>query len=183
MNDEICVKEFTILKEEAKTSMAVLAACDYVVALKKGKDNFLQDKEYCKKAVENLAKKDKIEIVKKTKRSEKLVDIRSNIYCITTDQKEFEAFTKVSYAKSELDTEEYDPLFYCELTAGSIVNIKPELVLEALCREEGQQFDPLDYQIHRIEMYADQNGKKGEIHTFATEVKCDLVPLSEYEAK
>jgi len=163
--------------------MAVLAACDYVVALKKGKDNFLQDKEYCKKAVENLAKKDKIEIVKKTKRSEKLVDIRNNIYCIKTDPKEFEAFTKVSYGKSKLDTEEYDPLFYCELTAGSIVNIKPELVLEALCHEEGQEFNVLDYQIHRIEMYADQNGKKGEIHTFATEVKCDLVPLSEYEAK
>ena len=183
MNDEICVKEFTVLKEEAKTSMAVLAACDYVVALKKGKDNFLQDKECCKKAVENLAKKDKIEIVKKTKRSEKLVDIRNNIYCIKTDPKEFEAFTKVSYGKSELDTEEYDPLFYCELTAGSIVNIKPELVLEALCREEGQEFNVLDYQIHRIEMYADRNGKKGEIHTFATDVKCDLVPLSEYEAK
>ena len=119
----------------------------------------------------------------RSKRSEKLVDIRNNIYCIKTDPKEFEAFTKVSYGKSQLDTEEYDPLFYCELTAGSIVNIKPELVLEALCHEEGQEFNVLDYQIHRIEMYADQNGKKGEIHTFATEVKCDLVPLSEYEAK
>lgn len=183
MNDEICVKDFTILKEEAKTSMAVLAACDYVIALKKGKDNFLQDSSRCDQAVKSLASKDKIEIVKKTKRSEKLVDIRKNIYCITTDKKEFEDFTKNSYGQSELDIEEYTPLFYCQLTAGSIVNIKPELVLEALCREEGQTFDVLDYQIHRIEMYADKNGKKGEIHTFHTEVPCDLIPLSEYEAQ
>ena len=36
MNEEITVKDFTILEEEAKSSMAVLAACDYLIAVKKG---------------------------------------------------------------------------------------------------------------------------------------------------
>ena len=31
-----------------------------------------------------------------------------------------------------LDTEEYQPVFYCQLTAGSVLNIKPELVIFAL---------------------------------------------------
>lgn len=180
MNTEIKVKDFTVLEDTAKTSMAVLAACDYLVALKSDKVNFLKDETKRRETIERLNAQDTIEIVKKTKRSEKLVDIRENIYKLTTDLEEFEKFTKISYGEMALDTEEYLPLFYCQLTAGSIVNIKPELVLEALCRQEGEAFNVLDYQIHRIEMYGDADGKKGEIHTLSSEIPCVLQPLSLY---
>lgn len=83
MNDEIRVKGFTLLEESSKTSMAVLAACDYLVAVKKGKDSFLLDIPGQRKAVRELLAQDSIEICKKTKRSEKIVDIRENIYQIT----------------------------------------------------------------------------------------------------
>lgn len=180
MNDEIRVKDFTVLTEESKTSMAVLAACDYLVTVKPDKTSFLTDSARRKDAVAKLLSRDSIEILKKTKRSEKVVDIKENIYKLTDDLKEFEAFTGESYGKMALDTEEYKPVLYLQLTAGSMVNIKPELVLEALCTQEGEAYDWLAYQIHRIEMYADSDAKKGEIHTLSSEIPCRLVPLSEY---
>ena len=50
MNEEIRVKDFTVLDEESKTSMAVLAACDYLVGVKPGKESFLLDQVRRKEA-------------------------------------------------------------------------------------------------------------------------------------
>lgn len=180
MNDEIRVKGFTLLEESSKTSMAVLAACDYLVAVKKGKDSFLLDIPGRREAVKELLAQGSIEICKKTKRSEKIVDIRENIYQITDSLQEFEAFTGISYGAAALDPVEYSPVLYMQLTAGSVVNIKPELVIEALCRQAGEEYDWLSYQIHRMEMYADMDAVKGEVHTMSSAVPCSLVPLSKY---
>lgn len=188
MNEEIRVREFTILRDEAKPSMAMLAACDYVVAVKTGKDSFLlpenQDEDRghsVSTLVKNFLAQERIEILKKTKRSEKLVDIRENIYVLTDQWEYFEEQTKDHGKIHCLDPEQYTPVLYMQLTAGSIVNIKPELVLQALADFAGETFDPLAYQIHRMEMYGDADGKKGEIHTMCSEIPCRLVPLSEYD--
>lgn len=183
MNEEILVKDFTILKEESKTSMAVLAACDYLITVKPGKDSFLLDETRRKTVLETFSGRDKIELLKKTKRSEKMVDIRDNIYKVTDSLEEFQIFTGISYGNLMLDTREYEPVLYMQLTAGSVTNIKPELVLEALCTQEGEAFDWLDYQIHRLEMYGDVNMVKGEVHTYSSDISCQLVPLSEYGRK
>ena len=183
MNEEITVTDFSVLTEEAKPSMAVLAGCDYLIALKPDKESFLTDAKERSQVLERFQARDTVEILKKTKRSEKLTDIRENIYCITDECRTFETFTGRNYQKLALDTTEYTPLLYCQLTAGSIVNIKPELVLEALCQQEGKEYNPFAYQIHRLEMYADANAKKGEIHTLHSEIPCKLVSLAEYERK
>lgn len=183
MNEEIRVKDFTVLDETAKTSMAVLAACDYLIAVKPEKTSFLLDENRRKQALQTFVQRQTVEIQKKTKRSEKIVDIKENIYCVTDDREPFFAFTGMDYGKLSLDTTSYTPVLYCQLTAGSMVNIKPELVIEALCAQEKEPFVWMDYQIHRMEMYADANAKKGEIHTYSTEVPCRLVSLSEYGAK
>ena len=47
------------------------------------------------------------------------------------------------------------------LAAGSEYNLKPELVLEALCRETGYEYKKFDYQVHRIETY--MKNKEGEL--------------------
>ena len=59
-------------------------------------------------------------------------------------------------------------------------NIKPELVLEAMAKMNGFEYNTLDYQIHRLEMYADKTAKKGEVHLLYSEIPCSLVPLSEF---
>ena len=183
MNEEIQVKSFVVLAEEAKTSMAVLAACDYLIAVKPDKDSFLLDEARRREAVLRFRDREHIEILKKTKRSEKLVDIRENIYCITDDGEEFRRSTGNFSGDLPIALgEEFVPVLYCELTAGSVTNIKPELVLEALCNQEGEEYDWLAYQIHRLEMYADVDGVKGEVHTPFSEKPCRLVPLEEFEA-
>ncbi|MCH5267466.1 MAG: DUF2344 domain-containing protein [Lachnospiraceae bacterium] len=180
MNDEIRVRDFTVLRDEAKPSMAMLAACDYVVAAKKHRDSFLQRVDLLD-LLDRFLGQDKIEIHKKTKRSEKLVDIRENIYHLSADKESLEKHTGVDYGTSCLEEELYKPLIYMQLTAGSVVNIKPELVLEAMAAMAGEDFDVLDVQIHRMEMYGDLNGKKGEVHTLSSETTCKLVPMSEYD--
>lgn len=183
MNEEIRIKDFTVLSDEAKTSMAVLAACDYLVTVKPDKSSFLTEVPDLKKVFEAFLSQEQITILKKTKRSEKLVDIKENIYCLTTERSKFESFTKGSYETLSLDTKVYQPLFYCQLTAGSVINIKPELIIEALAQYMDKEYSALDYQIHRLEMYADTNAKKGEVHTRSSETPVQLLPLSVYEKR
>lgn len=180
MNDEIKVLGFTELEEDTKPSMATLAACDYMIAVKPDREGAFADGILTEDIIQGFLSRDKIEIVKKTKRSEKLVDIKDNIYHIATDLKSFSSLTGTEYGKLCIDTDYYKPLLFCQLTAGSIVNIKPELVMEAICNYMDVPFDILDFQIHRLEMYADADGKKGEIHTMTSEIPCRLVSMSEY---
>lgn len=39
------------------------------------------------------------------------------------------------------------------LASGSKDNLKPELVVEAMCNEAGVSFNRYDYRIHRLETY------------------------------
>ena len=55
-----------------------------------------------------------------------------------------------------------------------------EGILEAMAKMNGFEYDTLDYQIHRLEMYADKTAKKGEVHLLYSETPCSLVPLSEF---
>lgn len=131
--------------------------------------------------VHRFMEQSSITILKKTKRSEKEVDIRDNIYHLSTGLEQLQGHTGMKYEESCLEGSAYRPLLYMQLTAGSVVNIKPELVLEAMAAFAGDTFSFLDVQIHRLEMYGDADGKKGEVHTFSSETPCRLLPLSEYD--
>ena len=74
-----------------------------------------------------------IEIMRKTKRSEKLTDIRPWIY-------------DMKVKKSGV---------WMQLSTGSVSNLKPELVMEAFCKWCGVELPPFAYTILREEVYAD----------------------------
>lgn len=169
MNDEIRVEGFTYIKDTAKPSMAALAACDYLIALKHGKDNRFADKEFTRNQIESFLLQDKIEIIKKTKKSEKTVDIKPGIYYMAESLEKFKDFTGRDFTE---DTRFCDimgdrPVLFLRLVSGSATNIKPVLVIENFCRYAGLIYNEFDYQIHRLEMYAMENG--------------DLIPMMEYE--
>ena len=66
---------------------------------------------------------------------------------------------------------------YMQIATGSVVNIKPELVMEAFYNYIKVPFSAFAYQIHRMEMYADLNGNtKVEPEEYGKNRK--LVPLS-----
>ena len=89
-------------------------------------------------ALPAFAEKEKVEIVKKTKSKEKLTDIRPLIYAVR----------------------EYKDGIYMLLASGSRDNLKPELVVEAMCESAGVPFNRYDYRIHRLETYM---GEKEEL--------------------
>lgn len=166
MNDEIRVNGFSFLKDTARPSMSVLAACDYIIAVKPEHTSQLVNKEFIKKRLDDFIKQDKIEILKKTKKSEKITDIRGSIYHISDNIEDFIKMTGREYKKSCIN-EMCLPILYCQLSAGSVVNLKPEVVLEALCNYSGIEYNSSVYQIHRLEMYADADGQ--------------LIPMAHYE--
>lgn len=180
MNDEIRVKDFLLLPDDAKPSMAMLSGCDYVITLKPDVQSPFRDREWTSAKWKEFQAQDTILILKKTKRSQKEVNIRPNIYYASGDRAEFEQMTGQSYDNLCIDLDEFTPVLFCQLTAGSVVNIKPELLMQAFCEYTGVNYEPLMYQIHRLEMYGDANGKKGEVHLLHDELPCQLVPLSEY---
>lgn len=181
MNDEIRVRDFCLLPDQSKPSMAMLAACDYVITLKPGVESVFRDRAWTARRLEEFLARDQIWITKKTKRSEKEVDIRKNLYYVSTSQKSFQEMTGQTYNKLCIDLEEFAPVLFCQLTAGSVVNIKPELLLQAFCQFVDTAYEPLHYQLHRLEMYGDLDGKKGEVHLLQDEIPCRLVPLSQYQ--
>jgi radical SAM-linked protein len=180
MNDEIRVKDFKQLPDDSKPSMAMLAGCDYVITLKPGVVSDFRDIKYVEKILADFLAQKEIVITKKTKRSEKETDIRPNLYYVSCGREVFQTMTGQVYKELCIDLETFAPVLFCQLTAGSVVNIKPELLLEAFCHFADVPYQPLDYQIHRLEMYGDLDGKKGEVHLLGDEIPCRLVPLSQY---
>lgn len=126
---EIEVISFREISSEKKmTAMAIVAGADYQVRVKDG--------NYPQGAKEQLAAfyaQDEIMVMKQTKRSEKMVDIKPMIYQLSMK----------------------DDVIFMQLAAGSVENLKPDLVMRAFCEYAGSGYADLTFAYHRLEMYAD----------------------------
>ena len=122
--DDIQVLSYIELPDDSKKSMALLAGADYMVDMKF--DNSL--------IVDFLNQKE-IKVLKKTKKSEKVVDIKPLIYKL----------------------ENRDDKLFMQLAHGSQSNLKPGLVLDALC--EFANIDRPEFvMMTRLEMYYEKDG-------------------------
>lgn len=138
--NETCVEgieviSFRQISDEKKMSgMTILAAADYLVQPKDTlPDNWMAQ-------FEAFMAQTELRIMKKTKRSEKEVDIRPMIYS-----------WKIR-----------GNAIYLQLAAGSSQNLKPDLVMDAFCQylsadnpTQEKPEKPGDFSYHRLEMYAD----------------------------
>ncbi len=153
MNDEIRVKSFVELEEGSKNAMSIVAAADYCISVKDGyefPDNYQQ-------LFETFLAQNEIIMKKKTKKSEKEMDIRPYIYEYAFSAQEFSE--KIGGTADDSAAQKYEngKKIYFQITTGSVVNIKPELILEAFCLYADIPFEKFAYQIHRMEVYADLN--------------------------
>lgn len=157
--NEACVEGIEVLSfrqisdEKKMTGMTILAAADYLVQPRHTQEENAASKDggglFMGVApgdwtgqFEGFLARPEIRIVKQTKRSEKEVDIRPMIY----------------------GWDIRDDFVLLQLAAGSVQNLKPDLVMEAFCRYLGAggtdgKEPPFSY--HRVEMYADI-GTEGE---------------------
>lgn len=118
------VKGYRLLPDNAKNCMAVIAAADYIVHFKGDKLPF------CEKEIHDYLSQSEISIIKKTKKSEKEINIRPLIY----------------------DIQLHEGGLFMKIASGSVNNIKPELVLESLCNFTNADIPKVIYE--RMEMYA-----------------------------
>ncbi len=132
MNDTVVegieiVNMVPISDDKKQTGMSIVAAADYLSSLKNGE--FPED---WKKKAEGFMSQPNISIIKKTKKNEKEVDIKPMIY-------KFEV---------------RDDSVYMLVATGSVENLKPELVMRALCGYIGVDVDSVSFAHHRLDVYA-----------------------------
>jgi radical SAM-linked protein len=139
MVDGISVRSFRYLPENSKTGMSIIAAADYLV-FPKYENAFPES--VTEDLIRGFMEQEEIQIVKKTKKSEKEVNIRPLIYAMELRK---------------------DGIFL-NLSAGSVENLKPQLVMtafEAYAKSQGVLSDDKlpELQYHRVEMYAAENDR------------------------
>ena len=125
--DEIVISSFKALPDRCTNAMASVNAASYSV--------FADEKSYdvLKRAVPVLLQKDSVNVIKKTKKSEKGIDIRPLIY--------------------ELSADDNDHCVNMLISSGSSDNIKPELVIGALADAAGIDQDIPAFDIKRIDQF------------------------------
>lgn len=124
------------LPDTAKTAMSIVAAADYTVSYKPGYVCPLTQVELEEKIQQFYHMPKEILITKKTKKSEKVMDLKQLVY----------DFKIVSFREN--------PVFYINVCTGSTDNVKPELVLEAFYQFMDIEYNENAFQIHRKDVYS-----------------------------
>ncbi|HWT76849.1 MAG TPA: TIGR03936 family radical SAM-associated protein [Mobilitalea sp.] len=151
------------LNTKVVTAMSLVALADYLVSLKDGytiNDTIITQSDFAE-AFRKFMKNPEIVIGKKTKTSEKEVNIKPMISLAAFDQDEYEMklqeCLRYPYVKnkpeSKADVYENGIQLYLQIDTGSSANLKPELVMEAFYEELGLAFEKSAWQVHRLEVY------------------------------
>lgn len=181
MSEGFYVTGFHILPEPEEnekriTAMSLVSAADYLVSLKDGyslgdgAEGILTADSF-KEAFMDFYGRQDITIQKKTKKSEMDVNIKPMIRMLAFDEAEYKrgledkltdtaepVNNEQAYllkADSRADVYENNIKVYMQLDTGSASNLKPELVMEAFCYEKGLAFNPYAWQVHRLEIYTE----------------------------
>lgn len=125
----VTVLDIVILDEGAKPSMSIVSASDYYIY--KNEECEADNIAILQKTLDEFMAQDSVMIMRKTKTKEEMADIKPAIY----------------------DLRIKDDGIYMLLASGSAYNLKPELVVAALCEKAGVEYNRYDYMVHRIETY------------------------------
>lgn len=121
------VLSYKLLEDNATKAMTLVAAADYYVEFR---ESYEPDFDF-NEAISSFLSKDSIIITKETKKSTKEIDLKPLIY----------------------DFEPYENGYFLKLAAGSVDNLKPELVFSALYAENNRSLEDISLLIKRIELY------------------------------
>ena len=141
MVEGVEVTEYVKLPDNAKTAMSLVEAADYTLSYKEGYNSPVNVSEWQEIINKYFHNTDSFNIIKKTKKSEREIDLKPLVY------------------KLEIKEENGKPYFYIMLSTGSTNNIKPELVLESLYNKCGFEYKPEAIQIHRVDVYTTSGNK------------------------
>ena len=125
------VVSYRQLDDSSKNAMSIVAAADYTLTFRPGKEP--EDLDGFFQKLEAFYHQDQILITKPTKKGERQVDLKPLIYQM--------------YRSGDS--------VFMQVSTGSSNNIKPELVMEAFYHSLGEKYPPFAMQIQREEVYAD----------------------------
>lgn len=126
MADGVHIISFRELSDSSKNAMSLVAAADYEITFIEGKEPSANWKE----ALMEFYHQEEITILKKSKKSETITDIKPMIYTLSIE----------------------DERIFMQVAAGSVNNLKPELVMEAFYNYLETDFDKFAFYIHRKEV-------------------------------
>ena len=115
--------------EKASNAMSLVAEADYTVIFRER----MEPPAGWEEKLLAFYEKPSILVTKKTKKSEREMDLKPLIYALSVS----------------------DGKIFMTLSTGSTDNIKPELVMEAFCREIGYDLPAFALLINREEVYAE----------------------------
>ncbi len=140
----IDILSFKELPEKSMNAMASICAADYSISFREG---YRPDFD-CITRLDAMYKEPEINVLKKTKKSEGIVDIKPGILGFSGNN---------------------DRIDMC-LSCGSSLNIKPELVLNAVYDREGCELDEFGLLIKRTEIYTRINDKLISLDSIGTDI-------------
>lgn len=161
------------------TAMAQVSSADYLVSLKNGyaAPELINTQEKFSRAFREFYAAEGIVIDKKTKTSEKAVDIKPMITLTAFTLEEYEEQREKTLQQLSGEAQSSFPLsseavipisvaddysngikVYLQLATGSSANLKPELVMEAFFNHIGAEFQGFAWQVHRLEVYSRDEG-------------------------
>ena len=143
MVDGITVESYKLLPEKAENAMASIAAADYYVTFRDGK-NLIGD-DWQDKFL-NFYNQDTIPMLKKTKKGERTVDLKQLIYDATPDGE----------------------CMYLRVCADSGNNIKPVQIFEAFFASLGLTMPEFALLVTRLDLFTDTRESEDVPHQFVS---------------
>lgn len=127
MVDGVRILSAVALPDDSKNAMSIVTTADYRITFR---ENMAPDFDLAS-AIESFMAQDEIIVTKKTKKSEKTMDIKPMIHCFKTDGEGC----------------------FMNVATGSTQNLKPEQVMTTLYRFMDRELDTFSIYIHRVETY------------------------------
>lgn len=127
MAEGIQILQVAVLDETEGNAMASVAAADYLISFR---DSVSLPDDW-KEKLTAFYKKDKIPVIKKTKKGEREIDLKETIYQLEIREDQV----------------------YMLLDAGSGSNMKPGFVLETFCTAENIFLPEYPFRVRRLETY------------------------------
>ena len=137
------VTEYVRLDDNSKTAMSQVTAADYVLFDPEDILSSLSKKELEIK-IQEFFNQEKIEAVKKTKKSERILDLKPLLYDFKTAEHE--------------DADIGPSIIFLSVSTGSTDNIKPEFVMEQFLAFIGLDTENKRFITKRLETYGQING-------------------------
>ncbi len=144
MHAESCVR---IGITKAEKCMTLVNAADYTVSFRKG-SVMLPDPKQLQEKLNSFLSAPSVIVLRKTKRSEAETDILPWIYEMNVTE-----LDDRTLADHPQGTDAERTAFHMLLSAGSVSNLKPELVMNAFSEFAGFDLSALSLLIHRNDIY------------------------------